>query len=193
MMKETLIALRVTLFTLVLTGLAYPLAATGAAQVLFPAKANGSLAVVGGKVVGSELIGQAFESRGYFQPRPSAAGEKGYDAASSSGSNLGTTSQKLKDRFTQDLTRLRKENPDAPEAIPAELLTASASGLDPHLSPDAAVWQAARIARARGMTEEQVLAVIRRHIEPRTLGLFGEPRVNVLLTNLDLDGTPIRP
>jgi K+-transporting ATPase ATPase C chain len=187
MMKETLVALRVTLFTLVLTGIAYPLAATGAAQVLFPAKANGSLAVVGGKVVGSELIGQAFERGAYFQPRPSAAGEKGYDAGASSGSNLGTTSQKLKDRFIRDLTRLRKENPEALEAIPAELLTASGSGLDPHLSPDGARWQIPRIARARGVAPERIRATLDAFIEERDFFVLGEPRVNVLALNLALN------
>jgi K+-transporting ATPase ATPase C chain len=187
MIQESLVALRVTLFTLLLTGIAYPLATTGAAQVLFPAKANGSLAVVGGKVVGSELIGQSFETPGYFQPRPSAAGEKGYDAASSSGSNLGTTSQKLKDRIAQDLERLKRQNPNAPDVIPAELLTASASGLDPHLSPEGARWQVPRIAKVRGVAPERIGATLDAFIEERDFFLLGEPRVNVLALNLALD------
>jgi K+-transporting ATPase ATPase C chain len=181
------VALRVTLFTLVVTGIAYPLAATGLSQALFHAKANGSLVEVGGKVVGSELIGQSFSNPGYFQPRPSAAGEKGYDATSSSGSNLGPTSQKLKDRITQDRERLQKENPSAPEAVPDELVTASASGLDPHLSPEGARWQIRRIAKARGVSADRIRATLDAHIEERDLGFLGEPRVNVLATNIALD------
>ena len=196
MANAIVVALRVTLFTLALTGLAYPLAATGLSQLLFHAKANGSLVELNGKVVGSELIGQAFSNPGYFQPRPSAAGEKGYDATSSSGSNLGTTSQKLKDRISQDLTRLKKENAAAPDDVPDELVTASASGLDPHLSPEAAGWQIARIARTRGVAPERIRLTLEAHIEGRDLGLLGEPRINVLTLNLAMDkqfGQPPEP
>jgi potassium-transporting ATPase KdpC subunit len=181
------VALRVTLFTLVLTGIAYPLAATGMAEVLFPAKANGSLIEQGGKVVGSELIGQNFANPGYLQPRPSAAGEKGYDATASSGSNLGTTSRKLRDRFAQDLERLKSENPDATGKVPDELLTTSGSGLDPHLSPSAARWQVPRIAKARGVAPERIRAALDEHVEGRDFGFLGEPRVNVLAVNVALD------
>jgi len=181
------VALRVTLFTLLLTGIAYPLAATGMSQALFPAKANGSLVEQGGKIVGSELIGQGFANPAYMQSRPSAAGEKGYDAAASSGSNLGTTSQKLKDRIAGDLERLKNENPDAPVAVPDELVTTSGSGLDPHLSPEGASWQIPRIAKARGVAPDRIRATLDAHIEDRDFGFLGEPRVNVLGANLALD------
>src|SRR5262249_12264925 len=149
-MKTLVIALRATAVTLVLTGLIYPLVATGLSQAIFPWKANGSLVYDDqGKVVGSELIGQGFSNPAYFQPRPSAAGEKGYDATASSGSNFGSTSAKLRDRTNQDAARLAKENPDAEGPIPAELVTTSASGFDPHLSPAATLWQVARVAKAR--------------------------------------------
>jgi K+-transporting ATPase ATPase C chain len=173
---------------LVLTGLVYPFVITGIAQVLFPWRANGSLLIGDkGQVIGSELIAQAFADPAYFQPRPSAAGEKGYDGGSSSGSNLGTTSKKLRDRVTGDLKRLKSENPEATEAVPAELVTASASGLDPHLSPKTALWQVPRIAKVRGISVGRVKAVVDASIEGRTLGILGEPRVNVLLLNLALD------
>jgi K+-transporting ATPase ATPase C chain len=186
-MSTLIIALRATLVTLLLTGIAYPLAATGLAQALFAARASGSLIRDDqGKVVGSELIGQPFVSPAYLQPRPSAAGA-GYDATASGGSNLGATSARLRDRATAEVARLEKENPDAPGPIPAELVTASASGLDPHLSPGAALWQAPRIARIRGVAPERVRALIRDRVEGRDLGILGEPRVNVLLLNLALD------
>jgi K+-transporting ATPase ATPase C chain len=188
MTREIGIALRMTLATLLLTGLVYPLAVTGLAQVLFPSAADGSLVSDGdGGVVGSLLIGQPFARPEYLQPRPSAAGA-GYDAAASSGSNLGTTSQKLHDRAEADAERLRAENPDAPGPIPAELVTASASGLDPHVSPEAALWQAPRIAKARGVELERVRALIESEVEGRSFGVLGEPRVNVLAVNLALDG-----
>ncbi len=182
------IALRLTLMTLVLTGVIYPLGMTGAAQLLFPYRANGSL--VGdekGTIVGSELIGQAFTRPEYLWPRPSAAGSDGYDATASSGSNLGPTSQKLRDRISADIARLKETNPDARGPIPADLVTASASGLDPHLSPAAALWQVPRLAHARNVAPERVQALIEANIEGRTFGVLGEPRVNVLLVNLALD------
>jgi K+-transporting ATPase ATPase C chain len=187
MRKELIVALRVTFVTLVLTGLLYPLAMTGVAQALFHERANGSLAHdEHGTVVGSELIGQAFGLPAYLQGRPSAAGN-GYDATASSGSNLGPTSKKLRDRVAGDVDRLHKENPDAPLPIPGELVTTSASGLDPDLSPAAAFWQVPRIAKARQLDPERVRAVIESRVQGRDLGVFGEPRVNVLAVNLALD------
>jgi potassium-transporting ATPase KdpC subunit len=187
MRKEIVIALRATLVTLVLTGLVYPLVLTGVAQVVFPGRANGSLVRdEQGKVVGSELIGQTFANPAYLQGRPSAAGN-GYDATASSGSNLGPTSKKLRDRVTADVTRLRKDNPEAPLPIPGELVTASASGLDPDLAPGAALWQVPRIARARQVAPDRVREVIETRVQARDLGVFGERRVNVLAVNLALD------
>jgi potassium-transporting ATPase KdpC subunit len=186
MKNELMVALRMTVVTLVLTGLAYPLVVTGLARVLFPHRAAGSLVVQNGRVVGSELIGQGFANPAYFQTRPSAAGA-GYDATGSSGSNLGPTSQKLRDRVAADLTRLRAENPQAGGPVPIELVTTSGSGLDPHLSPEGAQWQVARIAASRGRAAADVTALVAEHTEQRTLGFLGEPRVNVLLLNLDLD------
>lgn len=174
-MRTIRIALQATLVTLLLTGVAYPLAMTGIARVLFPAKVAGSLVTdARGRVVGSELIGQVFTSAGYFQGRPSAAGN-GYDATSSGGSNLGPTSAKLRDRVKVDVERLRRENPAAPLPIPAELVTASASGLDPHLSPRAAAWEAPRVAQARGVSVERIRQVIDDLTEGRQLGFLGEP------------------
>lgn len=191
-MRETFntaqVALRVTLVTLLLTGVVYPLGMTGLSNLLFPGKSRGSLlADDTGRIVGSALIAQRFTGAAYFQPRPSAAGDAGYDAMASSGSNLGPTSKKLRERVQQELTRLRRDNPESPAAIPAELITASASGLDPHLSPAAALWQVQRVARARAVGPERVAAVVRDQIEGRELGFLGEPRVNVLLLNIALD------
>lgn len=188
MKREFSIAIRTTVVTLVLTGLLYPLAITAVAQGLFSAKANGSLVKrEDGEVVGSSLIGQPFTNPGYLQPRPSAAGASGYDATASGGSNLGPTSRKLRDRVAADVERLLAANPDATRTVPAELVTTSASGLDPHLSPAAAFWQVPRIAKARGVSAERVEAVLRAHIKGRDLGFLGEPTVNVLRVNLALD------
>ena len=193
MKRQLVIALRVTVVTLVLTGLLYPLVITGLAQLLFPWRANGSLVQDDrGRSVGSELLGQRFTAPEYFQPRPSAAGD-GYDPTASGGSNLGPTSAKLKDRVAKDLDRLRKENPDATGPVPDELVTASGSGLDPHLSPAAARWQIPRIAKARGVPPEQLRRLVKSLAEPRTFGVLGEPRVNVLALNLALDRQYGRP
>jgi K+-transporting ATPase ATPase C chain len=195
-MKTIVVALRVSLVTLVITGLVYPFLMTGVAQALFPWRADGSVMTDDkGQVIGSEAIAQGFANPAYFQPRPSAAGEKGYDAGASSGSNLGTTSKKLQDRVKQDLDRLKEENPEAPGPVPSELVTTSSSGLDPHLSPEAMLWQLPRVARARAVAPERVKAVVDSNIEGRTFGILGEPRVNVLLVNLALDrqfGRPLR-
>src|SRR5215813_3788814 len=187
-MKIMSIAIRTTIVTIVLTGIVYPYAMTGLAQVLFPWRANGSLVTdEKGQVVGSELIAQAFVNPAYLQPRPSAAGDKGYDPTSSGGSNLGTTSKKLQDRVAGDLKTLKENNPDTSVPVPVELVTTSGSGLDPHISPQGALWQVPRIAKAREVSPERVKAVIDSSIEGRTFGILGEPRVNVLVVNLALD------
>jgi K+-transporting ATPase ATPase C chain len=184
-MKQTLrIAVLMTLVTTVLFGVIYPLVVTGLAQVLFPAKANGSLIYNHGTLIGSRLLGQAFTGPGYFHSRPSAAGD-GYDAQNSGGSNLGPTNHILLERVKSDVTKLRAENPGA--AIPVDLVTTSASGLDPDISPDAAEFQIARVAKERGMGIPELRAVVARHTLARQFGILGEPRVNVLELNLDLD------
>ena len=175
------------LVTTVLFGAAYPALVTAVAQLVWPEKANGSYVSRDGKVVGSALIGQNFQRPEYLHPRPSAAGKNGYDALASGGRNLGPTDAKLARSIADAVRSARSDRPADPRPLPSDLVTASASGLDPHLSPDAAYWQALRIASARGVPEERVLELIRRNVEPRTLGILGEPRVNVLLTNLDLD------
>jgi K+-transporting ATPase ATPase C chain len=186
-MKTFIIALRVTMVTLVLTGVVYPLAMTAAAQLLFPNAANGSLAKdENGKVVGSHLLGQVFANPAYFQPRPSAAGN-GYDGTASGGSNFGPTSAKLQDRVKADLARLRTENPEVQGKVPVELVTASGSGLDPHIGPAAARWQVPRVARARGISIARVTAALDEMANGRDFGVFGEPTVNVLDLNLALD------
>ena len=187
MRSELVVALRMTVVTWVVTGLVYPLLVTGLAQALFPREANGSLVERDGQVVGSSLLGQRFSAPGYFHPRPSGAGPEGYDGAASGGSNLGPTSRKLRDRVAGDLLRLRAENPGASASVPVELVTTSASGLDPHLSPEAARWQALRVARARAASLAEIEALIEAHVRPRPLGFLGEPTVNVLELNLAAD------
>lgn len=185
-MKNLLTAVLMTTVTTVLLGLIYPLVVTGLAQVIFPAQANGSLIKSpDGTVIGSHLIGQSFSSPGYFRSRPSAAGANGYDAAASSGSNLGPTNQKLAARVKADVEKLQAENPGQP--VPIDLVTTSGSGLDPHISPAAAEFQVARVARERGISEEHLRQIVSTHTAGRQFGFLGEPAVNVLELNLDLD------
>jgi K+-transporting ATPase ATPase C chain len=187
-MRTLVVALRVALVTLIVTGILYPLAVTGLAQLLFPHRANGSLVTdLKGNVVGSELIGQAFADPAYLHPRPSA---NSYDASNSGGTNLATTSKKLRDDAQQLAATYRSENGlPAAAAIPVDAVTRSASGLDPHVSPDNARLQAARIAKTRGVAIERVHAIIEERVAGRELGFLGEPRVNVLEVNLALDRT----
>jgi K+-transporting ATPase ATPase C chain len=189
MWEQILPGLRIKIFMTILLGVIYPLAITGICQVFFPHQANGSLIRSGGKVIGSELIGQNFNRPEYFQPRPSAAGSDGYDPTSSGGSNYGPTNQKLIDRVKASLEKFRKENPDYQGPIPADLLTASASGLDPHISPASAEAQAPRVAKARGVAVERVNQLMAQFTERPDLGILGEPRINVLMLNLELDRT----
>jgi len=186
MKRELMIAIRMTVVTLLLTGFIYPIVLTGIAQAVFPHQAGGSVVSAGGRDVGSELIGQTFSGSKYFHGRPSAAGS-GYDATASTGSNLGPTSKKLHDRVAADAESLQAQNALAPGPVPVELVTASGSGLDPHVSVAAAQWQVPRVAQARGMPLAAIESLIRRHVERRTFGFLGEPRVNVLLLNLALD------
>ena len=177
-------SIRFTLVTAVLLGLGYPLFVTGVAAVIFPHKAAGSLILKDGQVIGSELLAQSFTSDKYFHPRPSAAGN-GYDATASGGSNLAQSSKTLVDRIQGSIDKLAAENPGKP--VPIDLVTTSASGLDPDITPDAAFFQAPRVAKARGIAEDRIRDLIQQHIAARQLGLLGEPRVNVLDLNLDLD------
>lgn len=188
MWEQILPGLRIKLFMTIVLGIAYPLAITGISQVVFPKQANGNLIKAGDKVIGSEIIGQNFTKPEYFHPRPSAAGTNGYDAASSSGSNFGPTNQKLIDRVKASAEQFRKENPDYQGPIPADLVTASSSGLDPHISPDSAQAQALRVAKARGISSDHVTELIAQYTEHPTFGILGERRVNVLRLNLALDG-----
>ena len=187
MFKQFMPAIRITVALTVLTGLLYPGVVTALCQLLFRQQANGSLLMKDGHVVGSSLIGQNFTKPEYFHPRPSAAGNEGYDASASNGSNLGTTSKKLIDRVKADVDKVRQENPDYQGPIPADMVTASASGLDPHISPASAQAQAARVAKARGVPVDQVNQFIAQFTEAASFGLIGDPRVNVLELNLALD------
>jgi K+-transporting ATPase ATPase C chain len=193
MLKDLRSSLTVFAILTVLTGLLYPLAATGLAGLIFPWQAAGSLIEKDGKVIGSALIGQSFAAAGYFHGRPSAAGT-GYDGTSSGGTNLGPSSRKLMDDIAARVAAIRDQNPAADEPVPAELVTVSASGLDPHISPAGAAYQVKRVAAARGMSEDDLHRLIRVHTEARRFGLLGEPVVNVLRLNLALDQRwPLRP
>jgi K+-transporting ATPase ATPase C chain len=187
MLSQLWPALRINIFLTILLGVGYPLAVTGISQILFPHQANGSLIAQNGQVIGSELIGQNFSKREYFQPRPSAAGNDGYDPTASGGSNYGPTNQKLIDRVKASLDKFHKENPDYHGPIPADLLTASGSGLDPEISPASAQAQAPRVAKARGISADQLGQLVAQYTKSPDLGLLGEPRVNVLKLNLALD------
>lgn len=184
MLKELRPAILITFVLTILTGILYPLAVTGIAQTIFRKQANGSLVEQGGKVIGSEIIGQNFTKPEYFHPRPS---QNSYDAANSGGSNLGPTNPALADRLKKDADAFRKDNPDYTAAIPADAITASASGLDPEISPANALAQAARVAKARGASAADVQKLVAMNTQGRDLGVFGEPRVNVLKLNMALD------
>ena len=186
MWEQILPGLRIKIFFTVVLGVAYPLLMTGVCQAVFPHQANGSLVPRDGHVVGSELLAQGFTQPRYFHPRPSAAGN-GYDPTASGGSNFGPTNQKLYDRMKADIAKFRAENPDFHGPIPSDLLTTSESGLDPDLSPASADAQVARVAKARGISEDQLRTVLARCTKGPELGLLGEPRVNVLVLNLALD------
>ena len=187
-MRGLLIAIRMTVVLTVLLGLIYPLALTGVARVLFPWQSAGSLVSYRRQVIGSAIIGQNFSAPQYFHSRPSAAGDKGYDASGSGGSNLGPTNKTLIDRVAGDVQKARTENPSEP--VPIDLVTNSGSGLDPDISPAAAEFQVPRVAQSRNMKEEEVRALVGKHTQGRDLGFLGERRVNVLELNLDLDSQP---
>jgi K+-transporting ATPase ATPase C chain len=181
-------ALLYTIVTVVLLGIVYPLAMTGIAQLIFPHQANGSLVVVGGKTIGSDIIGQLWTKPKYFQGRPSAAGKNGYDPTATGGTNLGPTSKKLIDSTRDAIAALKKANPDATLPVPMDLVTSSASGIDPDISPEAAYYQAPRVAKARNLSLDAVNAIVAKYVHNRELGFLGEPHVNVLELNLALDG-----
>lgn len=187
MKRNLTIAVLYTIVTTVLLGVGYPLVVTAFAQILFPKQANGSLITENGKVVGSDLLGQPFTQPGYFWSRPSAAGSAGYDPTASGGSNLGPTNKTLIDRVNTSAQQLQASNPGTP--IPVDLVTTSGSGLDPDITPAAAAFQIPRVAKERGMSEQDVQALVQKHTRSRQLGFLGEPRVNVLDLNLDLDRT----
>jgi K+-transporting ATPase ATPase C chain len=184
MKKNLITAILMTVATTILLGIIYPLVVTGLAQLIFPKQANGQLIQKDGKTVGSSIIAQGFSSPGYFHPRPSFAGN-GYDPTNTNGSQLGPTNQKLIDRVKGDVSTAHAENPTAP--VPIDLVTGSASGLDPHITPETAEFQLPRVARERGATVEQLRALVQKHTEDRQFGFLGEPRVNVLELNLELD------
>ena len=187
MLSQLWPALRINIFLTIVLGVGYPLAVTGISQILFPHQANGSLISRNGHVIGSELIGQNFTKPEYFQPRPSAAGNDGYDPTASGGSNYGPTNQKLIDRVKASVEKFHKDNPDYHGPIPADLLTASGSGLDPDISPASAQAQVARVAKARGISADELNGLLSQYTKAPDLGLLGEPRVNVLKLNLALD------
>jgi potassium-transporting ATPase KdpC subunit len=187
MIRHLAVALRVTIVSIVLLGLIYPLVMTALAQAIFPRQANGSLVTVNGRVVGSAIIGQLWTKPQYFHGRPSAAG-KGYDPTATGGTNLGPTSKKLIASTKTTIAQLEKENPDANGPPPIDLVTSSGSGIDPDISPEAAYWEAPRVAKARHMSLSALDAIVAQHVEERTFGFLGEPRVNVLELNLALDG-----
>jgi K+-transporting ATPase ATPase C chain len=188
MFEHIKISIRITIALLVITCGLYPLAVWGIGQIAFRHEANGSLITRGGKVIGSEIIGQNFNGARYFHPRPSAAGNDGYDATASGGSNLGPTSKKLLDTINDRVTKYADTKPTG--GIPADAVTASCSGVDPHISPANALSQAARVAHARGLSRTQIESMVHARTEGRFLGIYGEPRINVLLLNLDLDAAP---
>jgi potassium-transporting ATPase KdpC subunit len=187
MLSQLWPALRINIFLTILLGVGYPLAITGISQLVFPHQANGSLIEKNGQVVGSELIGQNFTKPEYFQPRPSAAGSDGYDPTASGGFNYGPTNQKLIDRVKASMDKFHKENPDYKGPIPADLLTGSGSGLDPEISPASAQAEEPRVAKARGISLDQINQLVAQYTKSPDLGLLGEPRVNVLKLNLALD------
>jgi K+-transporting ATPase ATPase C chain len=187
MLSQLWPALRINIFLTIVLGVGYPLAVTGISQLIFPYQANGSLITKGNRVIGSELIGQNFTKPEYFQPRPSAAGNDGYDPTASGGFNYGPTNQKLIDRVKASVDKFHKENPDYQGPIPADMLTGSGSGLDPDISPASAQAQSFRVAKARGISADQLDQLVSQNTKSPDLGLLGEPRVNVLKLNLMLD------